>query len=59
LGQSILAMRGSLTVFPYRGLPPHQFTPMSGAHHAAAGNGAITLVLYFVRLRRAVPEQIR
>ena len=27
-----LAMRGSLTVFPHRGLSPLQFTPMSGAH---------------------------
>ena len=25
-------MRASLTVFPQRGLAPHQFTPMSGAH---------------------------
>ena len=43
-------MRGSLTVFPHRGLPclaealsegrsPHQFTPMSGAHGFGA-NGA-------------------
>jgi hypothetical protein len=29
------------------------------SNHAAAGNGAVTLVSYFVRLRRAVPEQIR
>ena len=24
----------STTVFPHRGLAPHQFTPMSGAHHS-------------------------
>src|ERR1043166_7595291 len=29
-----LVMRGPTTVFTHRGLPPHQFTPMSGAHHA-------------------------
>src|SRR5882724_2905621 len=27
-----LVMRGRTTVFPHRGLSPHQFTPMSGAH---------------------------
>ena len=36
-----LAMRGSLTVFPYRGLSPHQFTPMSGAHPAHSLDGGI------------------
>jgi hypothetical protein len=25
---------GRTTVFPHRGLSPHQFTPMSGAHQA-------------------------
>jgi hypothetical protein len=32
-------MRGLMTVFPHRGLPPHQSRPMSGAHqplHPAA-----------------------
>ena len=33
-----LAMRGSLTVFPHRGLSPHQFTPMSGAHQITGAN---------------------
>ncbi len=33
-----LAMRVSLTVFPYRGLAPHQFTPMSGAHKTTRPN---------------------
>jgi hypothetical protein len=29
----VLAMKASPTaVFPHRGLAPHQFTPMSGAH---------------------------
>ena len=31
-------MRASLTAFPYRGLSPHQFTPMSGAHHPTGAN---------------------
>jgi hypothetical protein len=31
----VLAMKASPTaVFPHRGLAPHQFMPMSGAHHA-------------------------
>jgi len=30
-----LVMSGSLTVFLHRGLSPHQFTPMSGAHRVA------------------------
>jgi hypothetical protein len=29
-------MRNSLTVFPHRGLSPHQFTPLSGAHNSPA-----------------------
>jgi hypothetical protein len=33
-----LVMRGPTTVFTHRGLPPHQFTPMSGAHKAPAPN---------------------
>ena len=28
-----LVMRGPTTAFTHRGLSPHQFTPMSGAHH--------------------------
>ena len=31
-------MRASLTAFPYRGLSPHQFTPMSGAHNFMEAN---------------------
>src|SRR6266566_6088969 len=31
----VLTMKASPTaMFPHRGLAPHQFTPMSGAHHA-------------------------
>src|SRR5437016_12593086 len=31
----VLTMKASATaVFPHRGLAPHQFAPMSGAHHA-------------------------
>jgi HEAT repeat protein len=33
-------MRGPTTAFTHRGLSPHQFTPMSGAHHPATGNAA-------------------
>src|SRR5436309_7901091 len=35
-----LVMRASLTVFPHRGLSPHQFTPMSGAHKTVQRTGA-------------------
>ncbi len=46
-------MRASLTAFPHRGLSPHQFTPMSGAHESpeptaaslsVCGGGAASLV---------------
>jgi hypothetical protein len=41
----VLTMTASPTaVFPHRGLAPLQFTPMSGAHHAAA-NPAVALWL--------------
>src|ERR1041385_9214156 len=33
-----LVMKGPTTVFLHRGLSPHQFTPMSGAHEAPAPN---------------------
>src|SRR5207249_1460109 len=36
----ILVMRASLTVYPHRGLSPHQFIPMSGAHKAVQRTGA-------------------
>jgi hypothetical protein len=32
-------MKDRLTVFIHRGLSPHQFTPMSGAHQTSRGNG--------------------
>ena len=38
-------MRGPTTAFTHRGLSPHQFTPMSGAHKADAPNPAMTLQL--------------
>jgi hypothetical protein len=34
-----------MTVFPHRGLAPHQFTPMSGAHKPDAVNPAMALRL--------------
>ena len=34
-----LVMRGPTTVFTHRGLSPHQFTPMSGAHHRPGADG--------------------
>ena len=33
-----LVLRDPTTVFTHRGLSPHQFTPMSGAHQSAAAN---------------------
>jgi len=33
-----LVMRGPTTVFSHRGLPPHQFTPMSGAQSGSRGD---------------------
>jgi ornithine cyclodeaminase/alanine dehydrogenase-like protein (mu-crystallin family) len=38
----VLTMTASPTaVFPHRGLAPHQFTPMSGAHHQMTGKQEI------------------
>jgi hypothetical protein len=35
----VLTMKDSPTaVFPHRGLAPHQFTPMSGAHKITGAN---------------------
>ena len=40
----VLAVKASATtVFPHRGLAPHQFTPMSGAHQIAAPNRRLRL----------------
>src|SRR5947209_2642374 len=47
-------MRASLTAFLHRGLSPHQFTPMSGAHHPAAANPATTSVWHAERYWRGV-----
>ena len=33
-----LVMRGPTTAFTHRGLSPHQFTPMSGAHKIGGAN---------------------
>ena len=42
----VLTMKASPTaVFPHRGLAPHQFTPMSGAHEALDSTGFCTWVL--------------
>jgi hypothetical protein len=38
-----LVMKGPTTVFTHRGLSPHQFTPMSGAHHTMQRMGASRL----------------
>jgi hypothetical protein len=35
-----LVMRGPTTVLTHRGLSPHQFTPMSGAHKSMEPTGA-------------------
>ena len=45
-----LVMKGPTTVFLHRGLSPHQFTPMSGAHKADAPNPAMTC-LFQIRSR--------
>src|SRR6266498_2130316 len=40
----VLTMKASPTaVLPHRGLAPHQFTPMSGAHQIAAPNRRLRL----------------
>src|SRR5204862_3464899 len=39
-----LVMRASLTVFPHRGLSPHQFMPMSGAHESLQATAAAASV---------------
>src|SRR5208282_609997 len=38
-----LVMRGPTTVFTHRGLSPHQFTPMSGAHSVERVAGPVWL----------------
>jgi hypothetical protein len=50
-------MNASLTAFPHRGLSPHQFTPMSGAHHRSAGNGAGASLFHALAQVRAVPDR--
>jgi hypothetical protein len=49
----ILVMRGSATVSAHRGLSPHQFTPMSGAHEQIVPMtwGAVTLLFQSDTLR--------
>jgi hypothetical protein len=37
-----LIMRDPTTVFTHRGLSPHQFTPMSGAHQPDPPNAAMS-----------------
>ena len=62
-------MRIGLTVFPHRGLSPHQFTPMSGAHQPSASNAGWPVQFRFavhvfdpacldVRLRVCVQKHI-
>ena len=65
-----LVMSGLTTVFTHRGLSPHQFTPMSGAHQpvqATAACGFVSLLWFlfmcpFCRPRSlpaAVPDLFR
>ena len=56
---STLSMRGLRTVLTHRGLSPHQFTPMSGAHHSFAANPAITALNHARRLWRRFAEKKR
>jgi hypothetical protein len=39
-----LVMKGPTTVFTHRGLSPHQFTPVSGAHKAVQATAAAPFV---------------
>jgi len=52
-------MRASLTAFLHRGLSPHQFTPMSGAHHPAAGKAGIARLLAMEHRCPGLPEPER
>ncbi len=52
-------MRGLISAFTHRGLSPHQFTPTSGAHQAASGNGAIGSLFHIGLISRAMAEQQR
>jgi hypothetical protein len=38
-----LIQRDLMTVFTHRGLSPHQFTPMSGAHKSSQATAALPL----------------
>src|SRR5437879_4018619 len=52
----VLTMKASATaVFPHRGLAPHQFAPMSGAHQALdrMTRSAVSRVFHCVRPWRA------
>jgi hypothetical protein len=54
-----LSMRDPTTVFTHRGLSPHQFTPMSGAHQGAAANAGIASRFAIGYLWRGVGEPKR
>gem|GEM_PF-5315447 len=49
-------MRSLMTVFTHRGLSPHQFTPMSGAHKPDVVNPAIALWLAMEHQWRRVTD---
>jgi hypothetical protein len=56
----VLTMKASPTaVFPHRGLAPHQFTPMSGAHKPDAVNPAIASRFHVGRHWRGVTDTER
>src|SRR6266446_24442 len=50
-----LVMKGRTAVLPHRGLSPHQFTPMSGAHHCVQATPDYAL-LFIVAQVSGVPE---
>jgi hypothetical protein len=51
-----LVMKGPTTVLTHRGLSPHQFTPMSGAHYSMQRMGASRSGQFeFVGARRLAP----
>jgi hypothetical protein len=51
-------MRASLTVLTHRGLSPHQFTPMSGAHNFVQAT-PVCAILFVLSQLPGVPDDNR
>jgi len=54
-----LVMKGRTAVFPHRGLSPHQFTPMSGAHHRPGVDAEWRVLFAFLRTRPRATQAVR